>query len=178
MNPVKNKIPLVLLALVIVLFTMSCASTVKTTASTNVGKAATESDKQREAARRRIQTEESMKRDAALTMKIMKDNAPKVRLNEYFNAVAYAADALSAYNSMTKALVMFAFSETLVLTVIGEQNGKKQYGQPTTITAYFNYLKDAKVNIDDILNLKMDNRGRIIEVELKRASEINGSANQ
>lgn len=181
MNSVKTNI-LVLLVSVLVLFIQGCGTSLKMTATADAGKGITGREaipaKELEAAKRKTQTEESMKRDAVITLKIMRENAPKVRLNEYFNAVAYADDALSAYNNITKGLAMFDTPEAPVLMVTGEGNGRKIYGQPSTIRAYFNYLKDAKANIDDILNLKVDNRGKVIEVELRKNHEFNRAANQ
>jgi hypothetical protein len=63
---------------------------------------------------------------------------------------------------------MFASSDARVLMAVSGANGKKGYDLPTTIGAYFNYLKDRKRNLDDIKNLKVDAAGKITEVELKK----------
>jgi hypothetical protein len=105
-------------------------------------------------------------------LKIMKENAPKVRLNEYFNAIANADNATSADAIISKALAMFVSSTTPVLMEIPDQNGKSNYDKPTTILAYFNYVKTLKKNLDDIKNLKMDKNGKIIEVELTKSNSI------
>ena len=101
-------------------------------------------------------------------MKEMKENAPKVKLSEYFDAIANSDNVASANSSINEALAMFASAETPVLIVISEEAGKKDYDRPTTIKAYLNYLKDQKKNINDIENLKVDGSGKITEVELKK----------
>jgi hypothetical protein len=121
---------------------------------------------------KRVESEESVRQSANEALKIMKENAPKVKLNEYFNTIANADNPTSANNSITKALGMFASSNSRVLMEVSEQNGKKNYDKPTTILAYFNYLKTQKKNLDDIKKLKMDANGKIIEVELQKNNPI------
>jgi hypothetical protein len=162
----------VLLAFAPLLFVWGCASTLKTSthAATEKTKGEQEANlrKQKEERLKRPLTEETIRQDAKLTLKIMKENAPKVRLNEYFEAIANADNAASADRIITRALAMFASSETTVLMVISEQNGKNNYDKPTTIRAYLNYLKIQKKNLDDIKNLKIDAYGKINEVELRK----------
>ena len=98
----------------------------------------------------------------------MKENAPKVKLSEYFDAIANADNVASANSSINEALALFASSEAPVLVVISEEGGKKDYDRPTTIKAYLNYLKDQKKNINYIDNLQVDASGKITEVELKK----------
>jgi len=111
---------------------------------------------------------ESAKRQEESTLKTMKENAPKVKLNEYFNAIANATSAASANKSINEALGLFSSSETPVLIVISEENGKKDYDRPTTINAYLNYLKDQKKNLNNINTLSVDDSGKITEVELRK----------
>ena len=119
---------------------------------------------------KRTLTEESAMQDARLTMKIMRENAPKVRLNEYFIAIAYSENAASTNLNITKALAMFTSSEASVFMVVSEEQSKKRFARPITIRAYFNHLKDLKENLDDIKNLKIDRYGKITEVELKKGT--------
>ena len=174
MNPIRRKPQLVLSASVFLIFAFGCTSTKKTAAVTNRGdeKAKMEQEanlrKQKESALRRTETEASLRQDAAQALRIMKENAPKVRLNEYFDAVANSDNAASANSNITRALTMFTSAETPVLIVTSEQGGKKYYDQPTTIKAYFIYLKDLKKNINDIKNLKVNYYGKITEVEIKK----------
>src|SRR5271170_6190841 len=97
MNFVKKKSPkLVLLApALLLIFTLGCQSAKRNAATTNpiTEKAKRQleasGNKQMEKEMRRNRTEGSLKQDAELTLKIMKENAPKVKLNEYFNEIAY-----------------------------------------------------------------------------------------
>ncbi|HLZ16132.1 MAG TPA: hypothetical protein VKQ08_03795, partial [Cyclobacteriaceae bacterium] len=73
-------------------------------------------------------------------------------------------------SSINEALTLFASPQAPVLIVISEEDGKKDYDRPTTITAYLNYLKDQKKNINDIAGLKTDASGKITELELKKTN--------
>ena len=163
----------ILFASALSVFALGCGNT-KTIAITNSAddkvkiEPETSLHKQRMEGFKKNATEESVMVDARLVMKIMKENAPKVRLNEYFNAIAYSDNTASANGSITKALAMFTSSETTVLIMISEEQGRKRYARPTTIRAYFNHLKDLKENLDDIKNIKIDRLGKITEVELRK----------
>jgi hypothetical protein len=154
-------------------FALGCGNT-KTIAITNSvdDKAKMEQEmnlhKQRMEGFKKNGTEESAMVDARSVMKIMKENAPKVRLNEYFNAIAYSQNTTSANRNITEGLAMFTSSETTVLIMTSEEQGKKRYAHPTNIRAYFNHLKDVKANLDDIKNVKVDRYGKITEVELRK----------
>ncbi len=174
MYPLQNKLTKhILLASALSVLALGCGST-KTIAITNGtdDKAKMEQEislhRQRMEGFKKNATEESVMADARLVMKIMKENAPKVRLNEYFNAIAYSDNTASANSNITKGLAMFSSSETTVLIMTGEEPGKKKYGRPMTIRAYFNHLKDLKENLDDIKNVKIDRFGKITEVELRK----------
>lgn len=174
MNSIQKLPKLVLLVFVLLIFAIGCKSTKKTSSVTNAASEKAKMDqeesmrKQKEEELKRRESEENSKRDAESALKEMKENAPKVRLNEYFNAIANSGNAASANSSINEALTMFASSETPVLIVISEEGGKKDYDRPTTIKGYLNYLKDQKKNINDIQNLKVDSYGKITEVELKK----------
>jgi hypothetical protein len=172
MKTTQKKTSKVLLAFVPLLFVWGCASTRKTITPAATSKSKSEQGanqtKPKDGKLKRAQTEENMKLDAKSTLKIMKENAPKVRLNEYFEAIANADNAASADRTITKALAMFASPEAKVLLVVSEQNGTNDYDKPATIRAYFNYLKIQKKNLDDIKNLKIDPNGKITEVELRK----------
>jgi hypothetical protein len=173
MKPIQNLSKLMLLAFVILVLAFGCKSA-KKTAATNAAaeKAKMEQEanlrKQKEDELKRKEAEENAKRQEESTLKTMKENAPKVRLSEYFNAIANASNTTSANSSINEALAMFASPETPVLIVISEENGKKDYDRPTTIKAYLNYLKDQKKNINDINTLSVDDSGKITEVELRK----------
>jgi mRNA-degrading endonuclease HigB of HigAB toxin-antitoxin module len=174
MNTIHNSWKLVWLAVFFSLM-IGCKSAKKTSTATN---AAAEKAKMEQEEALRKQKEEELKRkkaeedrakmDSDAAMKEMKESAPKVRLNEYFTAIANSPNVTSANSSITEALGMFASAETPVLIVISEEAGKKDYDRPTTIKAYLNYLKDQKKNINNIENVKLDDSGKITEVELKK----------
>ena len=174
MNAIYNSFKIVLLA-VFISSVISCKSTKKTTTATNAAAEKTKMEqeealrKQKEEELKRKQAEEERVRmEAEAASNAMKESAPKVRLNEYFTAIANSSTVASANNSINEALGMFASTETPVLIVISEEAGKKDYDRPTTIKAYLNYLKDQKKNINNIENLKVDGSGKITEVELRK----------
>ena len=67
------------------------------------------------------------------------------KLESSFNAVASAGSLNAADQSIQQALAMFSNQETPVLIVIHEENGIKDYDEPTTIKKYLEYLKDTKI---------------------------------
>lgn len=175
MSPIQNSSKLVLLALVLSIFTFGCKSAKKTAAANAAAeKAKMEQEasvrRQREEDLKKREAEEKAKRDAESTMNVMKENAPKVKLSEYFNAVSSADNLASANSSINEALALFASAETPVLIIISEEGGKKDYDRPTTIKSYLNYLKDQKKNINNIESLKLDDAGKITEIELRKGN--------
>ncbi|UCS92899.1 nucleoid-structuring protein H-NS [Echinicola marina] len=90
------------------------------------------------------------------------------KLENYFSAVANASSVQSANSSIQEALSMFSNQNTPVLIVIHEENGIKDYDEPTTIVKYLNYLKDTKKNLNFISDVRLDGSGRITELELRR----------
>jgi hypothetical protein len=90
------------------------------------------------------------------------------KLENYFNAVAAAGNATVANQSIQETLAMFSNQETPVLIVIHEENGIKDYDEPTTIKNYLDYLKDTKKNLNYISDIRMDASGKVSELELRR----------
>ncbi len=90
------------------------------------------------------------------------------KLENYFNAVASASNVNMANQSIQEALAMFSNQETPVLIVIHEENGVKDYDEPTTIKKYLDYLKDTKKNLNYISDIRMDGSGKVSELELRR----------
>ena len=90
------------------------------------------------------------------------------KLENYFNAVAAAGNTNSANQSIQETLAMFSNQETPVLIVIHEENGIKDYDEPTTIKKYLEYLKDTKKNLNYISDIRMDASGKVSELELRR----------
>lgn len=90
----------------------------------------------------------------------------ETRVSDYFAAIANAPSIASANNSISEALNLFESPDALVLIVISEYNGNKDYDKPTTIREYLNYLKDQKKNINRVGELTLNSAGKIAELEL------------
>ena len=90
------------------------------------------------------------------------------KLENYFNAVAAAGSPSAANQTIQEVLAMFSNQETPVLIVIHEENGIKDYDEPTTIKKYLDYLKDTKKNLNYISDIRMDASGKVSELELRR----------
>ncbi len=90
------------------------------------------------------------------------------KLENYFNSVAGAGSTNMANQSIQEILAMFSNQETPVLIVIHEENGIKDYDEPTTIKKYLEYLKDTKKNLNYISDIRMDANGKVSELELRR----------
>lgn len=90
------------------------------------------------------------------------------KLENYFNAIAAAGNVNAANQSIQETLAMFSNQETPVLIVIHEENGIKDYDEPTTIKKYLEYLKDTKKNLNYISDIRMDASGKVSELELRR----------
>jgi hypothetical protein len=96
------------------------------------------------------------------------DEVAVSKLENYFSAVANASSVQSANSSIQEALAMFSNQNTPVLIVIHEENGVKDYDEPTTINNYLNYLKDTKKNLNFISDIRLDGSGKVSELELRR----------
>jgi hypothetical protein len=59
---------------------------------------------------------------------------------------------------------LFASEETPVLIIVSRSGDIVDYDRPTTIKKYLNYLKDQKVNRNDIENVVYDANGKITEL--------------
>jgi len=89
-------------------------------------------------------------------------------LENYFSAIVNASNVQSANSTIQEALAMFSNQNTPVLIVIHEENGVKDYDEPTTIRNYLNYLKDTKKNLNFISDIRLDGSGKVSELELRR----------
>jgi hypothetical protein len=89
-------------------------------------------------------------------------------LENAFNSVANASSGNAADQSIQQVLGMFSNQETPVLIVIHEENGIKDYDEPTTIKKYLDYLKDTKKNLNYISDIRLDASGKVSELELRR----------
>jgi hypothetical protein len=118
--------------------------------------------------RQRKEAEEAARREAEARQREALANAPKARLNQYFESIARSGNAAAANASINEALTLFASPDTPVLIVISEENGQKDYDRPTTIRQYLNYLKDTRNNANNISDVQLDASGKITEVELRK----------
>lgn len=96
------------------------------------------------------------------------DEVAVSKLENYFSSIANATSVQSANSSIQEALAMFSNQNTPVLIVIHEENGVKDYDEPTTIHNYLNYLKDTKKNLNFISDIRLDGSGKVSELELRR----------
>lgn len=90
------------------------------------------------------------------------------KLENYFSSIANASNVDAANRTINEALNMFTNKETPVLIVIHEESGIKDYDEPTTIEKYLHYLKDTKKNLNFVSDIRLDNSGRVSELELRR----------
>ncbi len=90
------------------------------------------------------------------------------KLENYFNSIANSSNMDAANRTIQEASGMFSNSNTPVLIVIHEESGIKDYDEPTTIDKYLNYLKDTKKNLNFISDIRLDNNGKVSELELRR----------
>lgn len=90
------------------------------------------------------------------------------KLESNFNAVANSSNVAAANQNIQQVLDMFSNQETPVLIVIHEENGVKDYDEPTTIRRYLEYLKDTKKNLNFISDIRLDANGKVSELELRR----------
>jgi len=90
------------------------------------------------------------------------------KLESAFNSVAGSSSPSMANQSIEQTLAMFSNQDTPVLIVIHEENGIKDYDEPTTIRKYLEYLKDTKKNLNFISDIRLDANGKVSELELRR----------
>src|SRR5260221_3634159 len=92
MNLIRiNTSPWALVIAAFSFFALGCKSTIKTSTAGRAVKTKIEKEASlpKEGEKfKGLETEESMKQNARMALKIMKENAPKVKLNEYFDAIA------------------------------------------------------------------------------------------
>ncbi|HET7178678.1 MAG TPA: nucleoid-structuring protein H-NS [Chryseosolibacter sp.] len=171
MNVIRNSSRVVMWLFVLMICFTGCKSKKKAAEAARAAeeKARIEQEANRKAEeQRKREEEEAAKRDAEARQREMMANAPKARLNQYFQSIASSSNVASANSSINEALTLFASPDTPVLIVISEEGGKKDYDRPTTIKEYLNYLKDTKNNANSISDLQLDSSGKITEVELTK----------
>lgn len=173
MRPIRNSSGFIVLVLVLMVSAFGCKSKKKAMeANAAKEKARMEQEaaqrRQEEEARRREEEENARRAEEEAAARRSETSAPRTRLNQYFEAISNSTNVTSANNSINEALTMFASPDALVLIVISESGGVKDYDRPTTIRDYLNYLKDQKKSINSISDIKTDASGKITELELRK----------
>ena len=88
-------------------------------------------------------------------------------LMAFFERIASAPNADEANRHIQEALSLFSSAQVPVLIVIStSSNGAKDYDRPTTIRKYLDYIKDQRKYERQAEPLKLDDQGKIKELEL------------
>jgi hypothetical protein len=172
MNVIRNSSKVVMWLLVLMICFTGCKSKKKAAeaarAAEERARIEQEANLRKEEEQKQREAEEAARREAEARQQEMLANAPKAKVNQYFESIARSTNVSSANSSINEALTLFASPDTPVLIVISEENGQKDYDRPTTIRQYLNYLKDTKNNSNNISDLQFDNAGKITEIELRK----------
>jgi hypothetical protein len=89
-------------------------------------------------------------------------------IHDYFNSIAAASTPDAANKEIEEALKLFTSDSAPVLIIIAEEDGEKDYDAPTTARKYLEYIKDQKKNALKVVNIGMDNNGKIKLLELRK----------
>ncbi|MBM3405678.1 MAG: hypothetical protein FJY10_12420 [Bacteroidetes bacterium] len=93
----------------------------------------------------------------------------KTKLDSYFNKIAETAKSgniEATNNKITEVLGLFASGDVPVLIIINKRGTIIDYDKPTTIRNYLNYLKDVKGNPNLTEKIKVNESGKVTELEL------------
>lgn len=173
MNVIRNSSKVVMWILVLMMCFTGCKSKKKAAEAARAAeeRARLEQEanlRKEEEQKRKQEADEAARAAAERRQQEMLANAPKAKLNQYFQSISQSNNMASANSSINEALALFASPDTPVLIVISEENGQKDYDRPTTIRQYLNYLKDTKNNSNSISDLQFDSSGKITELELRK----------
>lgn len=117
-------------------------------------------------ARERAQAEQKAKEEAEAAKAAAEAKLPKNVLEKNMASIVSASSVNQANRIINETLQLFASNNVPVLIIISQAGGFNDYDRPTTIEDYLNYLKDQKVNRNQVYNLKLNDAGKITEVEL------------
>ena len=117
-------------------------------------------------ARERAQAEQKALEELRAAEEAAKAKEPKNMLEKNFAGIANASSVTQANRIINETLQMFSSNSVPVLIIISQAGGFNDYDRPTTIENYLNYVKDQKVNRNQVYNLKFNDDGKITEVEL------------
>lgn len=95
-----------------------------------------------------------------------KANEKSKTIKDFFSEIANASDANAANASIQKALKLFASPQAPVLIIIAEEDGEKDYDEPTTAEKYLNFIKDQKKMNHKVVSIGTDENGKIKLLEL------------
>mgnify|MGYP005839224043 CR=1 FL=1 len=88
-------------------------------------------------------------------------------INSHFHAIASAPTVDEANIRIQRAMSLYASKDVPVLIIVSKYGDNlKDYDRPTTIDKYLHYLKDIKKYKKQIENVKYNDSGKIIEIEL------------
>ncbi|PKP51629.1 MAG: hypothetical protein CVT92_12240 [Bacteroidetes bacterium HGW-Bacteroidetes-1] len=115
-------------------------------------------DAQRKTEEDRLRKEEAEKAKASTSKYSVIEN--------YFLSIAASPNPTIANEKINQALQLFATPDVPVLVIISQAGGFNDYDRPTTIRRYLDYLKDQKVYVNQVEQVKYDGNGKITELEL------------
>ena len=117
-------------------------------------------------ARERAQADKRAEEERKRAEEEAQAKQPKVVLETNFSRIAAAASTSQANNIINETLELFSTNHVPVLIIISQAGGFNDYDRPTTIENYLNYLKDQKVSRNKVATFKLNDSGKIIELEL------------
>ena len=117
-------------------------------------------------ARERAQAEQKAREEAEAAKAAAEAKQPKNVLERNLASIANATSVTQANRLINETLQLFSSNSVPVLIIISQAGGFNDYDRPTTIEDYLNYIKDQKVNRNKVYNLKLNDNGKITEVEL------------
>ncbi|MCR5645563.1 MAG: hypothetical protein K6F96_04105 [Bacteroidales bacterium] len=117
-------------------------------------------------ARERAQAAQRAEEERRAAEEAAKAQQPKNVLEKNFASIANAGSVAQANRLINETLQLFSSNDVPVLIIISQAGGFNDYDRPTTIENYLNYLKDQKVNRNNVHELKFNDNGKITEVEL------------
>ena len=117
-------------------------------------------------ARERAQAEQQAEAERLAAEAAAKAQQPKIILEKNLASIASASSVTQANRIINETLELFSSNTVPVLIIISQAGGFNDYDRPTTIEDYLNYVKDQKVNRNQVSDLKFNDAGKITEVEL------------
>ncbi len=117
-------------------------------------------------ARERAQADKRAEEERKRAEEEAQAKQPKVVLETNFGRIATASSTTQANNIINETLELFSTNHVPVLIIISQAGGFNDYDRPTTIENYLNYLKDQKVSRNKVATFKVNDSGKIIELEL------------